>query len=243
MRRQRSPLGQLIIGGTILFVGLLWTLDTLDWKSINCQEGTTGCPGQLLEVSTLRFGSNEADNPETIDVMTKYFGHPRNVIQDDIKPTQSQEFTFGVDHELNSRTSVGVRYVHNWITRAIEDFGWNEGGTEFYFIGNPGWGPIGQLDFLWGPGKLYQPINGQTFAQQKPVRDYDAVELSFKKRLSNRWSGLATYTWSRLYGNYPGLASSDEAGSGTARLSPNVNRLYDGPWMMYDTHAVRCWVG
>ncbi len=49
-----------------------WTLDTLDWKSINCQEGTTGCPGRLLEVSTLRFGSNEADNPETIDVMTKY---------------------------------------------------------------------------------------------------------------------------------------------------------------------------
>jgi hypothetical protein len=214
-----------------------WTLDTLDWKSINCQEGTTGCPGQLLEVRTLRFGSNEADNPATIDVMTKYFGHPRNVIQDDIKPTQSQEFTFGVDHELNARTSVGVRYVHNWITRAIEDFGWNEGGTEFYFIGNPGWGPIGQLDFLWGPGKLYQPINGQTFPQQKPVRDYDAVEFSFKKRLSNRWSGLATYTWSRLYGNYPGLASSDEAGSGTARLSPNVNRLYDGPWMMYDTHG------
>jgi len=30
MRRERSPLGQLIIGGTILFVGLLWTLDTMD---------------------------------------------------------------------------------------------------------------------------------------------------------------------------------------------------------------------
>ena len=214
-----------------------WTLDTLDWKSINCQEGTTGCPGRLLEVSTLRFGSNEADNPETVDVMLKYFGEVRNVIQDDIKPTQSQEFTIGLDHELGRSTSVGVRYVHNWITRAIEDFGWNEAGTEFYFIGNPGWGSIGELDFLWGPGKAYQPINGQKFPQQKPVRDYDAVELSFKKRLSNRWSGLATYTWSRLYGNYPGLASSDEAGGGTARLSPNVNRLYDGPWMMYDTHG------
>ena len=88
-----------------------------------------------------------------------------------------------------------------------------------------------------GRARRYQPINGQKFPQQKPVRDYDAVELSFKKRLSNRWSGLATYTWSRLYGNYPGLASSDEAGGGTARLSPNVNRLYDGPWMMYDTHG------
>jgi hypothetical protein len=159
------------------------------------------------------------------------------VIQDDIKPTQSQEMTFGLDHELNAQTSIGVRYTKNWVTRAIEDFGWNEGGTEFYFIGNPGFGPIGQLDFLWGPGKLYQPINGKTFPQVKPQRDYDAVELSFKRRLANRWSGQAVYTWSRLFGNYPGLASSDEAGSGNARLSPNVNRLYDGPWMMYDTHG------
>jgi hypothetical protein len=213
-----------------------WTLDTLDWPSVNCEEGTSGCPGHLLDVTTLRFGSNEANNPETIDVTTKYFGAPRNMIQDDIKPTQSQEITLGIDHELNSQTSVGVRYVHNWITRAIEDFGWNEGGTEFYFIGNPGFGDIGQLNFLWGPGKLYQPINGKTYPQVKPVRDYDAVELSLRKRFSNRWYGSAVYTWSRLYGNYPGLASSDEASTttGNARLSPNVNRLYDGPWLMYD---------
>src|SRR4030095_862205 len=127
-----------------------WTLETLDWPNVNCQEGTTGCPGRFLDVTTLRFGSNDGDNPETIDVTTKYFGAPRNMIQDDIKPTQTQEFTVGIDHELNARSSVGVRYVHNWVTRAIEDFGWNEGGTEFYFIGNPGFGDIGQLKFLWG---------------------------------------------------------------------------------------------
>jgi hypothetical protein len=34
---------------------------------------------------------------------------------------------------------------------------------------------------------------------------------------------------SRLYGNYPGLASSDEAG----RNSPNVNRLFDLPFIQY----------
>jgi Carboxypeptidase regulatory-like domain/TonB dependent receptor len=216
-----------------------WTLDTLDWPNVNCQEGTSGCPGRLLDVTTLRFGSNEANNPETIDVTTKYFGAPRNMIQDDIKPTQSQEFTVGLDHELSSQTSVGVRYVHNWVTRAIEDFGWNEGGTEFYFIGNPGFGSIGQLDFLWGPGKLYQPINGKTYPQVKPKREYDAVELSLRKRYANRWYGSAVYTWSRLFGNYPGLASSDEASTttGNARLSPNVNRLYDGPWLMYDAHG------
>jgi hypothetical protein len=89
------------------------------------------------------------------------------------------------------------------------------------------------------PAPLYNTANtgGKVYPQVKPVRDYDSVELSLTKRLANRWSMEAIYQWSRLWGNYPGLASSDEAGGGTARLSPNVNRLYDGPWMMYDTHG------
>lgn len=225
-----------------------YPLNTLDWKSVNCQENDPSCPGNLLEVSTLRFGSNEPDNPETAAVMTKYFGGPRNLLMDNMKPMTSQEFTLGLDHELSSVMSAGVRYQHKSVLHAIEDFGWNEGGTEFYFIGNPGDGYIGGLNFLWGqtnpatgftPKPLYDPANtgGNVFPQVKPVRDFDSVEFSLTKRLSHRWSAVAVYQWSRLYGNYPGLASSDEAGNGTARLSPNVNRLYDGPWMMYDSHG------
>jgi hypothetical protein len=225
-----------------------YPLNTLNWKGINCQEADPSCPGPLLEVSTLRFGSNEPENPETAGVMTKYFGAPRNLIQDDMKPMTSQEFTIGLDHELTRVMSLGVRYQRKSVLHTIEDFGWNEDGTEFYFIGNPGEGYIGGLNFLWGqpnpetgftPTPLYNPANtgGKVFSQVKPVRDYDSVELSLEKRLANRWSAVAVYQWSRLYGNYPGLASSDEAGSGNARLSPNVNRLYDGPWLMYDAHG------
>ena len=225
-----------------------YPLDTLNWKSINCQEADPSCPGRLLEVSKLRFGSNEPDNPETASVMSKYFGQPRNLLMDDMKPMTSQEFTVGLEHELSRFMSVGVRYQHKWVVHAIEDFGWNEAGTEFYFIGNPGEGYIGGLEFLWGqpnpttgfkPAPLYNPANtgGKVFRQVKPVRDYDSIEVSLTKRLANRWSAEAIYQWSRLWGNYPGLASSDEAGGGTARLSPNVNRLYDGPWMMYDTRG------
>src|SRR5262249_15691362 len=225
-----------------------YPLNTLNWKSINCQEADPSCPGQLIELSTLRFGSNEPDNPETAGVMTKYFGSKRNLLMDDMKPMTSQEFTFGLDHELTRVMSAGVQYQHKSVLHAIEDFGWNEAGTEFYFIGNPGEGYIGGLNFLWGqtnpatgftPAPLYNPANtgGKVFPQVKPVRDYDMVQFTLTKRLADRWSAVAIYQWSRLYGNYPGLASSDEAGSGNARLSPNVNRLYDGPWMMYDTHG------
>jgi len=209
-----------------------WTLDSFDWPNINCQEATTGCPGRYIETERLRFGSHEID-PETAAVMTKYFGAPRNLLQDDMKPVQSQEAIVGMEHELNRVTSLGVRYVHKWVTRTIEDNGWNEGGTEYYFIGNPGEGPIGRQEFLWGPGKLYQ--TGTPAYMPKPIRDYDAVEVTVRKRLSQNWSTLALYEWSRLWGNFPGLASSDEGG----RNSPNVNRMYDSIWMLYDDSGNR----
>jgi hypothetical protein len=53
----------------------------------------------------------------------------------------------------------------------------------------------------------------------KPVRNYDAVEFSIGKRLASHWFGSFSYTWSRLYGNYAGPASSDELLTPTTGLS------------------------
>ena len=211
------------------WISYAWTLDTFDWKSISCQEGQTGCPGKFIEQTIWRFGSNEVD-PSIDDVHKKYFGVSGNWIDPDIKPVQAQEITAGLDHEINSVSSIGVRYVHKWITRTIEDFGWNEPGLgEFYIIGNPGDGAWGDQKFLWGPDKLFK--TGTFVPMPKPVRKYDALEFTFKKRLAQRWASSLVYTYSRLWGNFPGLASSDEGG----RMSPNVNRMYDAVWMMYDT--------
>jgi hypothetical protein len=60
-------------------------------------------------------------------------------------------------------------------------------------------------------------------------RDYDAVELKATRRFSDNWTFSGSYTLSRLFGNYPGLASSDEI----ARVSPNVTRLFDGLLMAF----------
>ena len=64
----------------------------------------------------------------------------------------------------------------------------------------------------------------------KVKRNYDAMELKFGRRFANNWMFNASYTLSRLYGNYPGLASSDEI----ARVAPNVTRLFDGLVMAFD---------
>src|SRR6185503_5907808 len=90
------------------------------------------------------------------------------------------------------------------------------------------------------------------FAIPRPKRQYDAVELGFNRRFANNWFGSANYTISRLYGNYAGLASSDEITTPTtgvssataqqqagsiAREGGNVNRAWDLDEVMWDSHG------
>ena len=86
----------------------------------------------------------------------------------------------------------------------------------------------------------------------RPKRQYDALELSYNRRFSENYFFSANYTLSRLYGNYAGLASSDEiltpttgvqlataqqqAGS-ISREGGNVNRAWDLDELMWDSKA------
>ncbi len=133
-----------------------------------------------------------------------------------------QEVAFGLERELGKHLAVGARYIHKQIDRAIEDVGQLDAdGNEIYTIGNPGFGDAADVLLPDGTRATDFP---------KAVRDYDAVELTIDKRLSNRWSARASYTISRLYGNYPGLSQTDENG----RTSPNVGRSFDYPLMAFD---------
>jgi hypothetical protein len=64
-------------------------------------------------------------------------------------------------------------------------------------------------------------VSGATapFAIPRPKRQYDAVELSYNRRFSGNYFFSANYTISRLYGNYAGLASSDEITTPTTGVS------------------------
>jgi hypothetical protein len=52
----------------------------------------------------------------------------------------------------------------------------------------------------------------------KATRDYDGLEFRLRRRFANRWSAEVDYTYSRLWGNYGGLASSDQNGA----VTPNI---------------------
>jgi hypothetical protein len=184
-----------------------YALDTPNWPTLvsgaNCPPACTG---------TLIRGP--------ID-----FRHPsfdEHAIDPDLKPMRQQEASAGVEHQLNDRMAVSVRYVHKQVDRAVEDTGFLlPDGSEGYVIANP------------GEGLTALAFTDPQVALPKAQRDYDSVEFAFEKRLASNWYLRTGYVWSRLFGNYSGLSQSDENG----RTSPNVGRLFDYPAMMFDQHG------
>ena len=147
-------------------------------------------------------------------------------IDPDIKPMSSRELAFSLEHQFNENNIVSVRYTRKRLVRGIEDIGTLDAEeNEVYVIGNPGFGQTS--DSVLSP-------SGQPFTP-KAKRDYDGVEFRLDGRRTEGFArGLsyaASYTWSRLYGNWAGLANSDEAG----RSQPNVSRAFDLPQGNFDS--------
>jgi hypothetical protein len=132
-----------------------------------------------------------------------------------LHPFRQAEFTIGFERELSNNFLLSARYSYKNLLWAIEDAGFlNAQGSEAYIIGNPGSGLHAQTARDFGYTKT-----------AKPQRRYDALEIKLDRRFSKSYFFNAAYTYSRLYGNYGGLASSDESG----RTSPGVNRYFDLP--------------
>lgn len=141
-------------------------------------------------------------------------------VDPDLKPFRQSEITVGFERDLGFFGLLASgRFTHKQVDRAVEDIGFfNANGSETYIIGNPGFGAT-QTVF---------PALGFP-ATPKATRRYDALEVRLDKRFTRNFYFNANYTFSRLWGNYPGLASSDESG----RNSPNVNRLFDLPFVAF----------
>jgi hypothetical protein len=189
-------------------ISYYWTLDNSNYPAITCNgQPGSGCPGTFIEQVDFRHPSNDVNN---------------RLIDPNLKPVRTEELTGGVDHELTRTMSLGVRYSHKWLDRTIEDVGVTVPGVgEVFYIANPGFG--------YGDKVLAQQ-DASAPGTPRAQRVYDGVEVRLKKRLSNRWSTDTSFLVSRTWGNYSGLASSDENG----RTSPNVDRNFDGLYMSYD---------
>jgi hypothetical protein len=156
-----------------------------------------------------------------------------DTIDPDLKPMFQDSTNVGMEYQWNPTTVIGVNYVHNKLTRAIEDVGsLDASGNEIYFAANPGEG-VATTMFVTG---LTKP-----FTTPKPLRQYDAVDLTISRRFSRNWFGSANVTISRLYGNYAGLANSDEISTPTTGTSVATAQQQSGSIARPGTAAGRAW--
>ncbi|HYI93407.1 MAG TPA: TonB-dependent receptor [Bryobacteraceae bacterium] len=155
-------------------------------------------------------------------------------VDPDLRPMHSDLTNAGVEFQLNPRTVLSVRYTRNNLRDTIEDLGvLDANGSEVYIYGNPGRG-------------LAKTVAVPSTATPKfdyplPERTYNGLDFTLSRRFAERWMGSATYVYSRLRGNYGGLANSDEIfPAGTGRVSASAQQVSGTPTRP-GTSAGRAW--
>ncbi|MCU1290181.1 MAG: Outer rane receptor for ferrienterochelin and colicin [Acidobacteria bacterium] len=142
-------------------------------------------------------------------------------VDPNVKPYRQSEATVEFQREVMRSTVFTARGLWRNLDQVIEDIGIPTAiGGEAFIIGNPGQGLAAEL---------FQQLGYQKIPKAK--RNYKALQLELDSRYISNFSFNFNYTLSRLYGNYSGLASPDEATAvtGVGRTTPNVNRDFDLP--------------
>ena len=167
------------------------------------------------------------------------------VVAPGLKGQYINEIVVGVNYDVGLDIVLGASYVHRDLGNIIEDM--SPDGGHFYIIANPGVAAepelVKQLEADVARLKPLGTAPGATIEQQADYRDavgrlstyklvgtvfpkarrnYDALVLSLNKRLSNRFSIISSYTYSRTIGNYPGTFSSSNA-----QNDPNISTQFD----------------
>ena len=176
----------------------VYTLDSPDLSRLSISSpGALG--SKIIEIDNRTVPINAQGELEGIDP--------------DIDPMSHDAFDVSTEYLLRSSMRLTVRYSHKHLRRGIEDIGvLNADESEVYTIGNPGYHATSDAEKTSAGGSLVP----------KAQRDYDGLEFRIDGNRRN-FAYNASYTYSRLYGNWAGLANSDENG----RSDPNVSRAFD----------------
>lgn len=161
-----------------------------------------------------------------------------------LKGQYTDELILGGEYEVMADFKMGVNFVTRNMPRVIEDSSTDAGAH--YLIVNPGEDFSGDADDLRNQAAGLMATNPalaellsaradvldkiSTF--DKPIRDYQAIQITAQQRFAKNAMLLASYTYSRSVGNYPGLFSTE-----TGQLDPNLTSLYDLPELMSNRYG------
>jgi hypothetical protein len=214
-----------------------------DWTKYDLPRGTFGAdawhtyyraidtidPNVLLNVNANNMPGTNLWPTEFRDRRLPGFQY----LDPDVKPMSSDSLHAGMEWEVANNMVFSGRYVRSKLNRTIEDMGVLVNGSEQYFYGNPGEGantitPASGATCMvdLGVDEDGNPLCG--IPMPKAQRQYDAMELQLTRRFGQGWLASASYVYSRLYGNYSGLQSTDEIRPSTLGFSFGGNQQFAG---------------
>jgi hypothetical protein len=165
--------------------------------------------------------------------------------QKNIQGQYHNEIVATAERQIMDDMTVRIDYQHRWLGNIIED-GYGP-GFQNGVLGNPGNVPQSAIDAanhelqqaqMTAAAMPNDPAAQAAAATAQynlgtlqtlrdapaPERTYDAITLSLNKRFAKNWLTRASYTYSRLIGNYEGLYQQE-----TNYIAPNGNNSLDAP--------------
>jgi hypothetical protein len=190
-------------------------------------------------------------DPEVLDncaIATKarqQFGGGSEYVSPGLGGQYIDELILGAEYELMADFKMGINYVYRDLGRAIEDVSTDGGNT--YLITNPGESFDDAAADLEAQAEAARMAGEDDLAAlyeqradllsrvdefDKPIRRYNAVVVTAQQRFSKNAMLMASYTYSRSKGNFPGLFSTE-----TGQQDPNLTSMFDLPDLMANRYG------
>jgi hypothetical protein len=146
-------------------------------------------------------------------------------VDPNVKNDRTREFIVGFDRQLNNVMAVGASYI--W--RKYDRFFWNDRtdwGSENYraVTGIPTGCPAGARCEEYTYFEPATPLPSPFMYTNVPDRwrDFDGLELTFQKRMANRWSMNASYAFNSAYDTWDSPASYEDPTCGIPVIAGGV---------------------
>jgi hypothetical protein len=136
------------------------------------------------------------------------------------------EYTLGFEHQLTATSAIGVQAVYK---RTKNQIGWyiaDDGEFEWFTWVDPETGIEYSVEPTRYKGNSTGP--GAVGGDRPYEQDYQGFFLTYKKRFSNNWDLMASYSYSRSEGLNPRFITTDWSGQGSvfyanrAEADPNA---------------------
>ncbi len=167
-----------------------------------------------------------------------------------LKGQYLEEVSLGAQFDVGLDIVLGAGYIYRGLGDIIEDMSFDNGS--YFIIGNPG-NPVDSAEIAQleqriaalrgdsspaGAAALAQAqrqlaaYKGVSSMYPRAERTYHALVLTAQKRFSRRFSLLASYTYSRTLGNFPGAFDSH-----VDELFPSVSTQFDLPELLINRYG------